>query len=805
MLTLLLIVLFIICSFYLIGIGNRRVLKKYANVLWTKMVQPLFKHYFVLTEQKLLLSFFKTIAGVSGLSIVVNIVVKTKWFEARIGYDGAFDIFIVLIDLIILVGYALYIFCNYKSKLKKNHNNQTISNVVERAKEVSKNLVEINIKSGKYIPETYLEVNEYKDAVRFFCDPVLFHGLAQDRALRLNFDHINTKWKLEGKGKFVYNFVPVDNSIINLSNIVEISKRQVETLDTDIEKLNVDGNEGWMTSRKVDRVKKEFYTFINQFCLITSDAGHGKTNFLCDLVQKTLLPRGIPTLYVNAFQLSSDDIAGNLSSILYPFDSIPFSDILDGFESYCLNKDKPLVIIIDGLNENPKVKTFASSLQRFLQEISKYSFVRIVLTCRTQYYEHNFSELLKQFENKTLGIPNLFSRLEDDHKERILNNYLSYFHINVRFSDDIKKQLTENFLLLRIFSEAYHNKSLGVVGSLYKAELFQAYYDTMSDKINAYLQETSGLGGISIKSLFGKIVEQMVSTDQFMNVPLDNLLSVCSPDEKIVYSRFLDENILLRKDLVGSETKNVFSDQEVVNFTYDEFRDFLISEYLIGVVYKNSKDDFTSTCSRLTGEKSIASEGLRTFLFLVGHKDSKVLSSLSKNLWYEKTFINQIWSVPDHEVTHDDIKHIRQVFPVYTKVIIHKLVCIRWNVQVYPILNINLILDILKDKDQYGIMKIFNTSFDYSVDRFYYRETEQAILLDSISDLLESERISNNPIAIAPLMEFILYLTTFNTKSKAIYMEYYNKYHNIEQLEKVKKTSKCRELTYLIESKFPLK
>ena len=111
-------------------------------------------------------------------------------------------------------------------------------------------------------------------------------------------------------------------------------------------------------------------------------------------------------------------------------------------------------------------------------------------------------------------------------------------------------------------------------------------------------------------------------------------------------------------------------------------------------------------------------------------------------------------------------------------------------------------LDILKDKDQYGIMKIFNMSFDYSVDRYYQCDTEQTSLLNSISELLESERISKNSCTIAPLMEFILYLTTFNAKAKAIYMEYYNKFHNLDQLKKVRSSTKCMELIYFIESNF---
>ena len=797
LLSFLLILLFVLCCLIQFGIGNKKALKGYARILWSKIVYPLFQYHFVLTEQKILVYFFRTIAGISALSFACNIVVQTEWFQLSFDINAPLDFYGLMADLITLIGYGLYLYFDYK-KIVSVQGTDIARNVVKRCSQISHSLVEANIKSGKYIPETYLEVDEYKDALRFFSDPVHFHGLVQQRAARFNFDFINYKRRLEERECLNYQLPEFGENIIALSNIASSSRCQDEYLSDFIKNLR-NNNEEDHKSHMIERFLEQYRVLEKPICLITSDAGRGKTNFLCDLVRNTLVKRSVPLLYVNAFQLNSDNIADSLARTIYPFNNLAFGDILRGFDFYCHKHEKPLVIIIDGLNENPKTRTFASSMASFLNEICLYDYVRVIMTCRTEYYEHNFRKALVIVEKQIVRIENLFSRLSDVQKDRILDGYLHHFQIRADFSETVERQLTDNFLLLRIFSEAYEKQSLGFVASLYKVPLFNAYYEKMCSQVANRMSDKMSLAPLTIKSFFIKVVSLMVTRGQFMNIPLDDVLLQSSADERETYLHFLDENVLLRKDLMEKEDSNIFRNQEVINFTYDEFRDFLVSEYIVSLSNSWSKEELSTLITQLTQEDCLLAEGLRTFIFLTGHRNAALEDILSKQHWYEKTFVNKVWSIPDSEILDRDVVHLKQVFPAYDKEITRKLVLEYWDVRVSQKLNICILLEILNQSDKDGIMKVFNRSFSFR--RQFYRDenkTEQELLLDQLQKVVVSDKCKNEPSVYRYLMLFVLYLASFNYRARRIYSEYEKLYPQKDELRRISSSSKCKELVLFI-------
>lgn len=78
-----------------------------------------------------------------------------------------------------------------------------------------------NIVSGKYLEDTYLEVDELKEKLRFFVDPFLFFQLSCERAKKLNFD--NLRWKLfeKNEGNFDFDVSPLVEGC-NLLNDFEL-------------------------------------------------------------------------------------------------------------------------------------------------------------------------------------------------------------------------------------------------------------------------------------------------------------------------------------------------------------------------------------------------------------------------------------------------------------------------------------------------------------------------------------------------------------------------------------------------------
>lgn len=793
MLEALLFIAFLLCFLVQAGIGNKKELKGYLHNLWVKIILPLFQYHFVLTERKLLIFYFKTMSGLFALSFAVTLTVHTKIFDLGINYDGGkIEYYTVILAVAISAIYALWMILNYMSKTRGK--GKVNRNVVFQANEVSHELVIKNEKSKKYIPETYLEVDDYKDRLRYFCDPVCFFNLIQERALKVNFDYVDYRRRQKGKAPFPYNPPTASPKEINLANVSERSAAAFSYFAKLSEKrLDYIENCKGFTFRMLSL---QYESLTKKICLIKGEPGCGKTNLLCDFVDKTLSERQIPALFVNAFQLNANDIAGSLSKAMYSFDTIDFVYILMGMKGYCHKHNKPFVIIIDGLNENLKAKEFSTNLLTFLEQIKKFDFVRIVLTCRTKYFKENFENQLKSLSDETFTIENLYSRLNDNQKRRILHNYFTYFDISyATMSEDAEEKLTENFLLLRIFSEANQGQNVGTINNLYKARLFKTYYDIMCQRIANNMKEFQQLSPVSIKSLFQKIISLMISTKTFMNVPLDDVLTHCNQQEKDAYLRFLDENILLRKDLLED---NVFATREVVNFTYDEFRDFLLAEYLKEISKSVQSSELGQTITELTNEAIVTFEGLRTFLFLVGHNDPALNKILVSQPWYENAFVSCIWSIPDEEISDDDIMHLKQMFPLYIKYLTRMFVLINWDLSVNPRLNITILLDILSELDLDGIMKIFNVSFDYYTRR-YEGMTEQKYLLKILLNRVMSKKLTSSPIRYRSLMCFVLYIASFNDEAKKIILEYDKIYHNEPLLRDIQKKTKCKELNYFIE------
>ena len=59
-------------------------------------------------------------------------------------------------------------------------------------------------------------------------------------------------------------------------------------------------NESYLNSTKSKRRIEDLSYLISRICLLTGEAGQGKTNFICDYVQNVLLKRHIPFIYIKS-------------------------------------------------------------------------------------------------------------------------------------------------------------------------------------------------------------------------------------------------------------------------------------------------------------------------------------------------------------------------------------------------------------------------------------------------------------------------------------------------------------------------
>ena len=652
------------------------------------------------------------------------------------------------------------------------------------------------INSCKYLQNTFIETGEQKDNLRYLTDSVFYSNKCFEEISIMDFRLLNKYLTKENQSEFNLDFKKFQLKVeeMTVSNSLEtISELHTHAVNKKEEIINIQisSNEKSKFEYKFrDRI--EDLAFLKaRVALITENAGQGKTNFLCDFSENFLLKRQIPTLFLTGTEINAADLRFSILQKVFP-NSIEntFEEFLEKLKLLCYKQKKFFVLIIDGINENINAKLLSHTLETFIAEILEYDFIKVVISCRTEYYQQNFLNLEKSsFSQDIKKISTLLShRPDDDVKEKLFDIYFHHFNISHHsITDKAYNQLVDNFLLLRIFCEAYKNQNLAFIDNIYKEELFEKYYSLKSEEINKRLIENDEFkiqGTFDIKNFISSVVKFMIESKTYVNVPLDKIIE--DPKDRDMYIRFLDENILVKRD-IQTDNKGLFTNSEVVNFTFDEFRDFMISRYLVEVTYPESPKTFIEFIESEITEKSPLLEGCSTFLFFISRRvtDSSLNVIIASQSWFERVFSKSIFSLKDSHVTEADKLKLKEYLKsdlVFNDSIIFNLIR-RYNIEHYKILNIDLLFDLLRELNEELYNKCFISKFENS-KWGQYSKISQGNLIDQLNDILvKKEFIETSPYH--KLFELLIYMFTNqeNWKIQSLYEKYYFKHSEIGKIQ----------------------
>jgi len=647
------------------------------------------------------------------------------------------------------------------------------------------NQLEKQISTEKYIPQTFIEADELKDNLRCFISPCTFYPKLFTETLNLTFNHLNRINKINNRQLFEFDFSKylINETELNISKILDISVDAISYLNVKHEELEKQStNLSYAFKRKIESKRKSFEFFNYKALMLNDNAGQGKTNLLCDLIENVTTKRKIPAIFLSGYEIDANNISGSISKRIFPNDNFTFNEILESIE----NKigDEHLIIVIDGINENPNPSLFSQNLELFIQSLIGNEFVKIILTCRSEYFKNNFENLINSSYHKEIKlIEGLNSRLNEQQRERLLYTYFHFFDIKIdSISEEIEKQLSNNFLLLRIFSEVNKGKHLPSVNHIFKSNLFIEYYKLKVDQINKRIIDNDDFkikGKFDIRNFIENIASYMIEHHEFHNIPINEIIN--DDNNREIYIRFLDENIILKKDLPQSED-SIFSDSEVINFTYDEFRDFIISDYLLNHTYKASKDNFKDFISKNLVKASPILEGCSIFLYSLSRKtrNDEIKEFIKSQEWYNSAFLSVIFSTPDSEINDIDRNQLKQIFTsnqsVSEKIII-ELAYHRYNTAKYQNLNINLLFEIFDELSE----KEFE-EFAFSTYRGYGNSIKSFV--EQLEMFLE-----DFDSVYHPLFKYLLYFISEDYSVRNLYYSYYSSYlskQHLRDLLKVK-------------------
>lgn len=661
-----------------------------------------------------------------------------------------------------------------------------LSNQLQRKVEVQKH-------NKKYIPEIFLELNDIKEKLRYITQPMLFYKKEIEELRGIEFRFFNEvleKLGFEKKEILIEDTFTEPKSIDEIYHFIDklktIFKEFKESIPDLEERENLNdqmSSEQYKFLLKEQWTHKRFEWFINMFkekfnllnkqlVFLTEKAGQGKTNLICDFVHKVMLKKNLLGVMFtgNEFNsLNKQQIEDVILKDIYGFQNtnITFDEFLEDIEFISNKNNTVFTIVIDGLNENSNIEQFSQELYKFVEKILTKKFIRLIFTCRSEYFEERF-KIFKEpsFNQKILMMDNYMERYHRQDKElpeylqnRLLAAYIKFFKVQSTIFDNVRNQLSNDFLLLRIFCEVYGeytnpNAPTEQVYDIYKDDLFKKYFEYKKDEI----QTKTGYSLTDFQQLFKTILVYMIEEHQYINIPFDSLSSI----NKELLNHIIDEDIFFRKDLIKDEA-SVFANKEVLNFTFDEFRDYLLADYLATDI-----PDIEAFFSSITTDDT-SIEGIKKYLFFKSRKTEyreklKFLESL-KN--YDDLFLSNIFSVKDEDILSEDIHKIKHLFIQgydFSKDIIYFLM-FRHHTKRYKKLNILILFEIITVLSNEKYNELVNQKFKIKYD--YYTKSRSGNFIGLLKNLKEvlNNRDLSKEYQLHYIFEFMVLLLGVDDES----------------------------------------
>ncbi len=591
-------------------------------------------------------------------------------------------------------------------------------------------------KSGKYIPQVFVETRSTKDLARAFAHPVLFLPRTVEAIGRINipgFSRVLGKCGLPPLPPLTKNAGRLHSpdgapeAVDRIFGELALLRSAVAPYEAlrykDPPPLPIpaarrpffDANTftlqefGLGLKWRLKDVDHALRAVRSRVFILTGKAGQGKTNFVCDFVEKFLIPHQIPSAYLSGRALSgfsTSDLGDTIQKLVLDGKTASFSKAAELLSDHARDARKPFVLVIDGLNEHHRLSEFALQLHQFIGTFLQYPNLRLLLTCRSEFFRQRFGALVSDpvIAEQTLLWEANEQKLDDESFDRMVDGYFEFFGVTeARVSERVTHLLRKDVLLLRFFCEAYGSKGKGpdyvqpTIRGIYRDQIFEIYLSRKLDTAHSFFARlTDQVAPVSPKAELWSVLEQllqhMLSTWTFGNVPA----SVVSKELQPAFYSLLDEELILRRDMPPDD-RPFPSATETINFTFDEFRDFLLAQFLLRRVYSSAdRSAFESCVSRGAPEEHQVVEGIKRFLFYASRQpaNSEFWEYYKTTAWYSDVYDDEVFKI-DGEL-HTPLDEEAAVASLRTGGDrgrnVARSLALNWHREFSPVLNLGLLL-----------------------------------------------------------------------------------------------------------------
>lgn len=587
--------------------------------------------------------------------------------------------------------------------------------ILKKSQEMSFQHIEQNKESGKYIPNIFVEENDCKEKLRYFAEPCRFWKKAVEEFRRVDFSEQNRQLieqhqpSIEASGLSEASTVEeIERVQAQVTAFLEKTKSKLKLLSSSTRAEGISVEEYYVRRENgynaleffVQDIEERLQMAGKSYLLLTKYAGQGKTNLICDFTENFLLKKDYCVWYYNAYELRESPMTylKREWSINGQYDPVYGQKIL---EQRWRRTGKPAVLVIDGLNENMAVLNFGQCMRDFLEECVDLSYLKVIMTTRKELLKERFSVLLEMEKSgKFLHLPGF--QTGKDFKQRIFNGYLRFFDVDIRIDTLTRttyQMLTKDILLLRFFCEVETHKRQVYMYHIYKYEVFQRYLKKKAD-------EYRRIENFDITELFYDLLNHICRNMLDKKIYVQLSISDFSRDEQQLMNQMLENDVIFKSE-VQLEKGLLKRGRTVISFTFDEFRDFCLTNYILE--QSEEKSAFMERWRDLHENHAPICEGVEryTFFYAATNNREKLLPWLKECPEYKRLYWENIWDVEDRYLTEEDLicwkNHIFQEGPYSTDVVGHLF--FRADNVYFKTANIQVLLDvmseILKDLGKY--------------------------------------------------------------------------------------------------------
>lgn len=499
--------------------------------------------------------------------------IETNKFNLKeiIDYKDGIEFFGTICLVIIVIA----IFIRYKKVINKK----------------SKNNYENNLRNKKFIEDIYVEMGETNENVRYF-----IYGNRWKKRINQSLNNIMS----ENNKKISKKIYKINGLTLNkkLCSYEELLKK----IKTNKGRGAKYQNELWFLDHnsyyyrdEIEYLRKKYQIINSRILFILGKAGSGKTNLATYIAKVINEKNNFFCIYINAKDVKDGNIEQNFKEFFCT------DIIINGSKEKLIYLylmilkffRKKIYIIVEALNENTD-SNFVYNLSMFINKYNKYDNFRFIITSRIEFFDVKYKKVIDEhlidnyemIEMDNTGINEIM-------KKRMIEKYRQYYNYTGMYNERVTEIIEESPILMRIFFETYKDTNKDV-NDINKYSLLLNYIKNVQERT----------ANINVMEILNKIVNKMLEFKKFDSIGINDIEVNNKELEQLI-----NENVLLNKSIIKSENSLEEETEEIIMFTFDELRDFLISRVIAN--NKNGQEVLNFIAETIENKEPIAEGVLR--------------------------------------------------------------------------------------------------------------------------------------------------------------------------------------------------